>query len=187
MPDPECGKDDDDVEKGRGRRGKSPARRKSPARSKSPANAKTPAQGKSPARRKSPAKGNGAGQTVQVFRELLHELGREPAQLSSPSNNATASVLAKGVQMRYTKTGELVTVVGVHLDPPEPPYYTIAFSDDREKQTTADNLSGIATEEMLAEKDKTPIRRKSPPRSKTPVRDATAKKKLLEKMYRHLG
>jgi len=65
---------------------------------------------------------------------------------------SSAIVLAKGVAVRYIKTRELVTVVGVHVDPPGPPYYTIAFSEDpnrsREKQTTAENLERVHPEEL---------------------------------------
>ena len=49
---------------------------------------------------------------------------------------------AKGDKLTYTRTGETVTVVNIHFDD-NPPYYTIAMPDGREKQTTYENLKKL--------------------------------------------
>jgi len=64
-------------------------------------------------------------------------------KLTTHKTPGQADVLAKyckGEKLIYDRTGEEVTVTGVHLDDPAEPYYTITMQDGRDKQTIENAL-----------------------------------------------
>ena len=78
-----------------------------------------------------------------IWKTFLPKLLARPTQLGRPKLGRPSKVmnLEAGSAAVYKQTGEKVTVLKVHREDPEDEYYTIKFSNGRERQTTENHLT----------------------------------------------
>ena len=94
--------------------------------------------------------------TIQARRQsepTLHSGGGHPnaSEMRNSGANTSAEGFSKGDRVMYMETDEVI-IVGRHMDDYPNIYYTIQFSDGREKQTIVEKLSplGLAAQSSTA-------------------------------------